>query len=204
METNSIISLGNPIEAKDIKMNELQELLNSFMQHSCTRTHAQVIVAKLTTLLMENFFRFNKEDERVLVPILRAGIAMWTSANQFFNSPESIFITCRKNKGTNEVTSMPALQNPIKAKSVLILDTVAATGDTLCHVVAQFAKHAVPNQTIEIATCFASPVAIDKISSSVRVDKLSTVFIMKGVDAEGYLIPNLGGDVGDKLYGIQV
>lgn len=204
MEVNSIISLGNLIESKDIKMSELQELLSSFMQCSCTRAHAQVIVAKLTTLLLEKFFRFNKQDDILLVPILRAGMAMWSSANQFFNSPESIFITCRKNKGAHEVTAMPALKNPVNAKSILILDTVAATGDTLCHIVDQFAKNAVTNQAIEIATCFASPIAIEKISSSTMVKKLSTVFIMKGVDEQGYLIPNLGGDVGDKLYGIQV
>lgn len=203
MEINSIISLEHPIESEDVKISELHELLNNFMQRYCARTQAQAIVAKLTTILMEKFFKYNNDD-MVLMPILRAGMAMWTSANHFFNSPESIFITCRKNKGTNKVTATAQLQNPIKAKSILILDTVAATGDTLCHVVAQLAKHLIPNQNIEIATCFASPAAINKIRSSSVVNKLSTVFTMKGVDAQGYLIPNLGGDVGDKLYGIQI
>ena len=203
MEINSIISLEQPTESKNIMISQLLELLYNFKQSSCTRKHAQTIIYKLTEILMEKLFEFNNKEDILLIPILRAGMAMWTSANQYFDNPESVFITCRKHKGSNEVTATISLQEHIKPRTILILDTVAATGDTLCHVVDRLAKHTVPNQNIQIATCFASPVAIDKIRSSALVNKLSTVFIMKGVDSHGYLIPNLGGDVGDKLYGIQ-
>jgi uracil phosphoribosyltransferase len=205
MQFNLINSLEQSNSMINCPDKKLFGMFKDFIQPNCQRIVAQETVMNLTLLLMQKFFKSDTPNV-LLIPVLRAGMAMWTSANHYFNYPESLFITCRKNKGTNKVISSisMSLSVVIEPKNIIIFDTVAATGDTLCHLVKELAKYTNSKHQVHIATCFISPEALNNLRINSSVDSISTVFLMEGVRPDGYLIPYLGGDVGDKLYGRQL
>jgi uracil phosphoribosyltransferase len=178
------------------------QLIHHFIHKKLPRYESQEAVSQLTRTILENFYSPAELANPLLMPILRAAMPMWLEANPYFNYPESIFMHARKIKGLTTVTTYPTLTQNLNGNDIILLDTVAATGDTLAHVVQDLIKLYSNNiASIEIISCFASPQAVDKIEKLSIIKKFTAGFLMRGVDAEGYLIPKLGGDLGDILFG---
>ena len=179
-----------------------QQIIHNFINNKLPRGESQAAVSQITRSILEYFYSRTELANPILIPVLRAGMPMWLEANKHFNFPESIFIQARKLKGTTTVTTHPILTQDLDGADIIVLDTVAATGDTLAHV-AQNLINLCPQRPpkIEIITCFTSPQATDKIEKLAAIKKFTTGFLMRGVDAEGYLIPKLGGDLGDIMFG---
>jgi uracil phosphoribosyltransferase len=127
---------------------------------------------------------------------------MWTAANSFFDAPESSFPVCHKDKGTSKVyiswISKPVLTN----KTVIILDTVIATGDTvnaLCNKIHKM--YPAHDYQLKVISCYASPQSVKLLLANTAVNELIAGVISITVDQQGYLIPATNGDMGDKLFG---
>lgn len=174
-------------------------LLAQFSKKSISKSEAVKIVSKMT----EHIFEHTSLDGSViLIPILRAGIAMWQAAVTRFNNAESAFPTCNKNKGTSQVDIVWPAYPKFFGKRVILLDVVSATGDTINAVFHEILKRCPSLKgKVEVACCYISPEAVQAIRTNPAIGQMHIFCTSKTVDKNGYLIPSTQGDVGDKLFG---
>jgi phosphoglycolate phosphatase len=172
--------------------------LRAFCQPDLPRARAQALIARITHHLLGEPGGTLVEPD-LLVPIARAGMAMWSVANTRFGSPASCFAIARKDKAAGTVEAHLSSGLHGGERSALVLDTVSATGDTII-AVAEALRRRCPECRIEAAICYASPQAVDAIARSPVVDHLRVGTLAAGVE-DGWLLPRTHGDVGDKLYG---
>ena len=177
----------------------LNQLLAFFSRPEVDGQAAQHIIGQMTAIVLTAAADALPMQNVLLIPVLRAGLAMWPAANQFFGFPPSGFALAIKQKGTKDVsvslTTMPAsaIQN------VWLLDTVVATGDTINSVAASVHDR-LSHAAIHLCTCYASPEGLAAIE---RADLVASTLVgvrSRTVDAKGYVVPLINGDAGDKLY----
>lgn len=164
------------------------------------RSIAQRAVHDMTDLLLRDRLDDTLRSP-TLVPILRAGLAMWPAANAIFDAPPTAPVLGSKRKGTGEVAlTWPGGAPPHGLSACLLLDTVTATGDTM-NAAARALRDANPDVILYAAVCYASPEAVSAIRREAAIDTLIVGVLSRTVDADGYLVPKINGDAGDKLYG---
>jgi uracil phosphoribosyltransferase len=179
---------------------KLQECLDTFSNVAIDRHEAQAQIAAMTREILEVRFRAFASAQVLLVPVLRAGAAMWPVANHFFGSPATAFAVAVKRKGTSETSvSLSTVSGPSRCKFV-VLDPILATGDTICATSRLIAEQ-FPNNEIHVIGCYGSPEAVEHVSRTAKVTSLTIGVLARGVDQAGYLIPKINGDCGEKLFG---
>lgn len=191
-----LTSFKNPLTTK--QSNALN-LFGLFSQSSISRRDAYLTVRKMSQLMT---LQYSGKESVLLVPILRAGIAMWPVFNEHFNNAQSAFPICSKVKGTNHVEMhyFPKLANSYH--HILILDVVSATGDTVISIADQIKSQFKSNKVkIDAIFCYISPEAIAKLSACINITNIYACIISDTVDPNGRLVPSTEGDVGDKLFG---
>lgn len=191
--------------ARDIReaapSGDLLDAMHRFRDPEITRAGARREVAHITAAALEAFRGFFGAAP-LLVPILRAGMAMWPAADAHFGQPHSSFVVARKTKGTGQVDlSFSSGLDSVTGSGILMLDTVSATGDTVVSV-AQALRRRHPHAPINALICYASPEAIAAIEACQALTRLGIAVRSEGVDPQGWLLPRIGGDAGDKLYGV--
>lgn len=182
--------------------DNVKKLLDLYVQPNVDRLKSQKIIYKITRMILNTFFDDFRSKKILLVPVVRAGVIMWMAANTFFRSPETSFILATKDKSARTVETVWWLKNALQDKEILFLDTVIATSDTIsavCQKLHEKSSGLVEN--VHLLACFASSEAIEKIRSGNLVTSLTVASISQSVDHLGYLVPSIGGDAGDKLFG---
>ncbi|PZU68650.1 HAD hydrolase-like protein [Sphingobium sp.] len=134
----------------------------------------------------------------LVVPIARAGVAMLDAAVASLDGPAVSFAIGVKNKGTGDVR-VELSTGPASSTSILVLDTVVATGDTVA-CAGKMLRARYPNAEISLATCYASPEALTRIE---REGLYRHVFVAVRSSGciEGWLSPPINGDAGERLFG---
>lgn len=141
--------------------------------------------------------------EIVLIPILRAGLAMVEPILSVFPEAKVYHIGVKRDERTLE--PMPYYSNIMKSvrgSYAFILDPMLATGGTLIYSLEQVAKYN-PAQVF-ILSVIASPEGISRLSGAVKKSKVPVALVVSSVDRElnahGYILPGLG-DAGDRAFG---
>lgn len=136
----------------------------------------------------------------LLVPILRAGAAMWLPACEWFPDAPSGFMVAKKLKGSTtvkvEASTLPCPMPP----SILVLDPIIATGDTIVAVV-ELLRDIDASAVIEVVSCYAAPQALERLARHPFITSVTAAAVADYCDDKGYLVPPIGGDCGEKLFG---
>jgi uracil phosphoribosyltransferase len=178
----------------------LQACLDIFSAASIDRQEAQVQIGMMTREVLEVRFRTFVSAQVLLVPVLRAGAAMWPAANEFFGAPATAFAIATKRKGTSEVSvSLSTVSGPSQCKFV-VLDPIIATGDTI-RATTRLIANEFPRSEIHVIGCYASPEAVEHVCRDTKVTSLTVGVLARSVDRDGYLLPKINGDCGEKLFG---
>jgi uracil phosphoribosyltransferase len=175
------------------------QLLKLFSMPATNQVTAQCIIDEMTESILRSSFGDAHRAGLLLTPIIRAGMAMWPSANRLFPFSASSFAVAMKRKGTDEV-SVRLSTLPSFCKEVLLLDTVVATGDTVNEVAMQLHRD-LHGPSITLCTCYASPEGLAAIENAGLVNTSIVGVQSQTVDRSGYLIPLINGDAGEKLFG---
>jgi len=184
----------------DDRNNMIVEGVKAFSEVGLQRSLARHQIDTITRRALEELGALLPRPE-ILVPVARAGVAMWQAADNHFQYPETAFAISRKTKGTTQVdVTVTAGLVGTRARDILMLDTVAATGDTVL-AVAEALRAIAPNARIYALICYASPEAIHRIQEADSLHHLAVAVQSMGVDPFGWLLPKIGGDAGDKLFG---
>src|ERR1700691_108755 len=98
-------------------------LLSIFSSRSSDRLANQCSIMRMTSLLIESRRPF-ESSSLVLMPVMRAGLAMWVEANELFNAPQTVFVWARKDKRGRHVNLVSAPVEIPDGRDVLLFDPI--------------------------------------------------------------------------------
>lgn len=174
-----------------------------------------VLLEELTLLLaskaLENLSFKNKTVETplgvysgiethavVLVPIIRAGLAMMPPLQRFLQNVKVGFLGIARNHETlaaeEYYKNIPAIQDD---ETVIILDPMLATGNTMEHTIKVLQEKGA--KKIIILAVLATPMAVKKILNISPESAIYCADIDEKLDENGYIVPGLG-DAGDRVF----
>lgn len=192
MQWTSLLDLNS----HSIRSPYCHEAFQKLTLKKASRKTTYESIQAITCALVPEILNDIALDTLTLVPVLRGGLAMWTTLYASLNAPSTCFSWCRKNKGTREVSLTWLTEKPDPDHVIMLVDTVIATGDTIIKLVSSLDSHF----EIYIASCYVSPEAIEQIAKAEAVKKVYCGIVSVSVDDNGFLIPPTHGDIGDKLF----
>jgi uracil phosphoribosyltransferase len=152
---------------------------------------------------------YSLENIPVLIGILRAGIPFMQGFINFFDQSDCGFIGAYREEGNENIKiNMEYAATPVlRAKEVIIVDPMLATGSSLIQVLRNKVCQEMP-LNVHIAAVIASPEGIENVINYFRNEtsvsfKIWTCAIDEKLDAKFYIVPGLG-DAGDLSFGEKV
>ncbi|WP_041780231.1 uracil phosphoribosyltransferase [Allocoleopsis franciscana] len=144
----------------------------------------------------------NPEVPLVVVPILRAGLALLEGAQTLLPLASIYHLGLVRNEETLEPSCyLNKLPNQFQPNThVLITDPMLATGGSMMLAMAELVKRGVDPALTRIISVVAAPPALQKLSSSYPSLTIYTAMIDEIVNDQGYIVPGLG-DAGDRSFG---
>lgn len=144
----------------------------------------------------------NPEVPLVVVPILRAGLALLEGAQTLLPLASVYHLGLVRNEETLEAScylnKLPKYFRP--ETRVLITDPMLATGGSIMMAMAELSKRGVDPALTRIISVVAAPPALQKLGSDYPSLTIYTATIDEGLNSKGYIVPGLG-DAGDRSFG---
>ncbi len=135
-------------------------------------------------------------EEVILLPVLRAGVSMLNGFQRVLPNSKTGFVWAHRNN--NAIAELDKYKFPadMENKTVIILDTMIATGGTI-NLVSKLLK---PYKTKRVfcASILSIPYGLGKLSS--EIDSVFTIGVSDSLNDSLYVYPGVG-DSGDRLYG---
>lgn len=138
----------------------------------------------------------------VLLPILRAGIAMLEPAMELLPYAGVGFAGLARDEKTAVAYEYYWKVPLIKGKTVLILDPMLATGGSILHVLKKLREIDQNPREIRIISIVCAPEGIKVIHKEFPEVRIFTPAVDKGLTASKFILPGLG-DFGDRFFGTE-
>ncbi|MEO1591476.1 MAG: uracil phosphoribosyltransferase [Cyanobacteria bacterium J06632_22] len=143
----------------------------------------------------------NAEVPMVIIPILRAGLALMPGIESalptasvyhlgFARDEETLEATCYVNK-------LPA-QLP-ENTHVMISEPMLATGGTMMATMKELTERGVNPSLVRVISIVVSPVALKKLADAYPEITIYSAAIDESLDENGFIVPGLG-DAGDRTF----
>ncbi|MBD1804679.1 uracil phosphoribosyltransferase [Microcoleus sp. FACHB-SPT15] len=144
----------------------------------------------------------NPDVPLVVVPILRAGLALLDGAQSLLPLASIYHLGLVRNEETLEVScylnKLPERLNP--QTRVLITDPMLATGGSIMMAIAELTQRGIDPALTRIISVVAAPPALQKLGANYPNLTVYTAMIDEGLNSKGYIVPGLG-DAGDRSFG---
>jgi uracil phosphoribosyltransferase len=146
-------------------------------------------------------------NDLVLCSILRAGLPFHNGFLNYFDQAENSFISACRHHPNNDDTfeilvEYQALSN-LNDKTVLLLDPMLATGQSIVAVHQKLIQNATPSE-IHIVVVIAAPEGIALLEKNLPDNcHLWVAALDEKLNEKNYIIPGLG-DAGDLAYGSKL
>jgi uracil phosphoribosyltransferase len=143
-------------------------------------------------------------DDLVLCSILRAGLPLHNGFLNYFDHAENSFVSASRYHPNNDdefeiLVEYQALSN-LNNKTVLLLDPMLATGQSIVAVHQKLIENANPNE-IHIVVVIAAPEGIAFLEKNLPDNcHLWVASLDEKLNERNYIVPGLG-DAGDLAYG---
>lgn len=147
------------------------------------------------------------ESDLVLCSILRAGLPLHNGFLNYFDHAENSFVSACRHHPNNDDTfeilvEYQALSN-LNNKTVLLLDPMLATGQSIVAVHEKLVQNATP-QEIHIVVVIAAPEGVAHLEKSLPDNcHLWVAALDEKLNQKNYIVPGLG-DAGDLAYGSKL
>ncbi len=152
---------------------------------------------EIETWIGKRVFPFLKEEDYVLVAVLRAGLPMLEGALRALRGAEVGFLAISRNEKTLRAEVHYSRLPDLKGKKVFLLDPMLATGATLSVALAKIYDRE-PAEVLCL-TLLCAPEGVERVISSFPDTVIYTASLEEGLDPRGFIIPGLG-DMGDRLF----
>ncbi len=144
----------------------------------------------------------NPEMPLVVVPILRAGLALLDGAQTLLPLAPVYHLGFRR----DETTLLPDCyynQLPVKfapESRIVVLDPMLATGGTMMAALEQLTQRGADPALMRLISVIAAPPALQQLSNAYPSLTIYTAMIDQCLNDKGYIVPGLG-DAGDRAFG---
>lgn len=177
--------------------------LGRWLTYEAVREWLPVLETTVQTPLSPSPAKFvNPEAPLVIVPILRAGLALMEGAQSvlplasvyhvgFVRNEETLQASCYLNKLPERLP--PGVQ-------VLISEPMLATGGTIMAAMADLTSRGVDPERVRIISIVTAPPALQKLAEAYPTLQIYAACIDEGLNEKGYIVPGLG-DAGDRTFG---
>ena len=177
--------------------------LGRWLTYEATREWLPTINTTVQTPLAECPATFvNPETPLVIMPILRAGLALLEGAQTVLPLASIYHLGLVRNEETLEpscyLNKLPA-QFPPQTR-VLITEPMLATGGSIMTAMAELTTRGIDPGLVRIISVVAAPPALQKLSAAYPGLNVYTATIDEGLNSKGYIVPGLG-DAGDRAFG---
>ncbi|WP_433779655.1 uracil phosphoribosyltransferase [Flavobacterium anhuiense] len=147
------------------------------------------------------------DTDLVLCPILRAGLPLHNGFLNYFDHAENSFVSaCRfhpNNDDEFEIRVEYQAISDLNNKTVLLLDPMLATGQSIVAVHQKLVENAIPAE-IHIVVVIAAPEGIAYLEKNLPENcHLWVASLDEKLNAKNYIVPGLG-DAGDLAYGSKL
>lgn len=136
-------------------------------------------------------------DDIEFVPIARAGLAMLPAFEKLLPCSHVGVIAASRNKDLTIDIVYNKMSKSLSGKTVIILDTMLATGSTINKVISLVRNR--DGSKIIVACILATPIGIENIQKNLEIPIIS-VGVNESLDDKNYVYPGVG-DSGDRLFG---
>ncbi|NGX62974.1 MAG: Uracil phosphoribosyltransferase [Candidatus Anoxychlamydiales bacterium] len=140
------------------------------------------------------------DENIVLVTILRAGLPLFNGVFKVFPESEAGFFAMQRNEKTLKASVDYVALPPLEGKTVIIADTMLATGGSMLDAIKIIEKRNPKN--IILVSAIAAQEGIDNILKHDPSIKIYPAYVDPILNEVGYIVPGLG-DAGDRCYGIK-
>ena len=147
------------------------------------------------------------DTDLVLCPILRAGLPLHNGFLNYFDHAENSFVSaCRfhpNNDDAFEIRVEYQAISDLNNKTVLLLDPMLATGQSIVAVHKKLIENATPKE-IHIVVVIAAPEGIAYLEENLPENcHLWVASLDEKLNEKNYIVPGLG-DAGDLAYGSKL
>ncbi|NLM51711.1 MAG: uracil phosphoribosyltransferase [Firmicutes bacterium] len=136
----------------------------------------------------------------VLVPILRAGLAMAEPLIKLFPDSPVGHVGLARDHVTLEPVRYLVKLPPMADRPVWVLDPMLATGGSICEALGILKEHGAAN--ISLFSIIAAPEGVKRLEGEHPDVRLFVAALDERLNDKGYILPGLG-DAGDRLYGTE-
>ncbi|MGC1309028.1 MAG: uracil phosphoribosyltransferase [Phormidesmis sp.] len=138
----------------------------------------------------------------VIVPILRAGLALVEGIQSAVPNSVTYHIGLARNEETLEPTwYLNKLPEKFEPNTRLIIsEPMLATGGTIMATMAELTQRGIDPALVRIISIVTAPVALQKLAESYPTLAVYAAIIDEGLDENGFIVPGLG-DAGDRTFG---
>lgn len=158
---------------------------------------APLITKKVLTWNGEKEYGYIKEDEIVVVSVLRAALPMHEAAIDTLRSAVSGFLGIKRDEITHKSVLYYDRVGDCTGKKVILVDPMVATGGSLCDAIEVLkAKNA---QSISTLNIIASPEGLSVIYKEHPDVEMYIAKIDEKLNDDKFIIPGLG-DAGDRAF----
>lgn len=135
----------------------------------------------------------------LLVGVLRAGLGMVDQAHALLPEAEVGFVGVVRDQRTHRpVPYLASLPANLRAKPVVVLDPMLATGGSMAHTIGLLRDRGATD--ITVLCVVAAPEGLAALDKAVPNVRLFTAAIDERLDENAYIVPGLG-DAGDRQFG---
>ncbi|MBD3250370.1 MAG: uracil phosphoribosyltransferase [Candidatus Pacebacteria bacterium] len=139
------------------------------------------------------------QDEVVVVPVLRSGIAMLFGAMQLLPKSKIGFVGLERDEQTavahEYYWKLPELT---EHSVVIVADPMLATGGSIKHVLDHISQE--PNKQIRVVSVVSAPEGIEYLGRHYPKVEIFTAAIDDRLNRDKFIVPGLG-DYGDRYFG---
>lgn len=139
-----------------------------------------------------------KGGEPVIVPILRAGLAMQEAFMELIPTASIAHLGMARDEETHEpveyYTNLPAY---IAERPVLLVDPMLATGGSLIAAIKALRARGVRDLTCVVIV--AAPEGVERVFAEDPNVRIFTATLDEGLNEDAYIVPGLG-DAGDRIF----
>lgn len=209
-ESNTILNtFVSQIRDRDIQKDSMRfrrnlERLGEIFAYEISKTLEYSEKPVTTPLGIANISTF--DDKIVVATILRAGLPLHRGIINYFDDVQNAFVAAYRkyDKGEGFHINIEYASSPdLEGKTLIIADTMLATGSSLEIAYNKLCEHGQPKHT-HIVCPIASAYAVEYLQKNVDGEKatLWVAAIDEELTSRSYIVPGLG-DAGDLAYGIK-
>lgn len=194
------------IQKDSMRFRKNIERIGEIMAYEISKTFDFQFHNTITPLGSNESYKIS--EDLVIASVLRAGLPMHQGFLNIFDHAESAFFAAFRSNNTSNIADFEIVLSyeaipDIKNKTLILVDPMLATGQSLLKVYNQILEKHQPKKII-LASIIAAPEGIEYLKNNISQDiSLWIATIDEKLNDKKYIVPGLG-DAGDLAYGTKV